>query len=203
MCCDWQLLADQPSAQSNGARPCTLAATKHQLSHSCWRMAAGYYAPLINWSPFPVRHLWWAVLAVSHWCGWWQFSSAVSYAARAGVFSWRGWHENVVTCSACCRSRAWGSHCSLSQHWCGNHCLGTCRSDISALLILQTGTAQRMRHLDLSTIRAHLPNNVATLKSLIGMHSLTGCGSTSTFLGGEEGGVLNFWKHLASGTQCR
>ena len=33
MCCDWQLLAVQPSAQGNGARPCTLAATKRQLSH--------------------------------------------------------------------------------------------------------------------------------------------------------------------------
>ena len=57
-------------------------------------------------------------------------------------------------------------------------------------LILQTGTAQRMRYLDLSAIRAHLFNNVATLKSLIGMHSMTGCGSTSTFFWvGEEGGV--------------
>ena len=55
---------------------------------------------------------------------------------------------------------------------------------ISARLILQTGTAQRMRYLDFSAIRAHLPNNVATLKSLIGMHSMTtGCGSTSTFSG--------------------
>ena len=40
-----------------------------------------------------------------------------------------------------------------------------------------------MRYLDLSAIGAHLPNNVATLKSLIGMHSMTGCGSTSTFSG--------------------
>ena len=40
-----------------------------------------------------------------------------------------------------------------------------------------------MRYLDLSAIRAHLPNNVATLKYLIGMHSMTGCGSTSTFSG--------------------
>ena len=40
-----------------------------------------------------------------------------------------------------------------------------------------------MRNLDLLAIRAHLPNNVATLKSLIGMHSMTGCGSTSTFSG--------------------
>ena len=39
---------------------------------------------------------------------------------------------------------------------------------ISARLILQTGTAQRMRYLDLTAIRAHLGNNVAT--SLIGMY---------------------------------
>ena len=48
---------------------------------------------------------------------------------------------------------------------------------ISARLILQTGTAQRMRYLDLTAIRAHLGNNVAT--SLIEMHSMTGCDSTS------------------------
>ena len=54
---------------------------------------------------------------------------------------------------------------------------------ISARLSLQTGTAQRMRYLDLSAIRAHLPNNVATLKSLIGMHIMTGGGSTSTISG--------------------
>ena len=52
---------------------------------------------------------------------------------------------------------------------------------ISARLILQTGTAQRMRYLDLTAIRAHLGNNVAT--SLIGMHSMTGCDSTSTISG--------------------
>ena len=48
---------------------------------------------------------------------------------------------------------------------------------ISARLILQTGTAQRMRYLDLTAIRAHLGNNVAT--SLIEMHSMTGCDNTS------------------------
>ena len=48
---------------------------------------------------------------------------------------------------------------------------------ISARLILQRDTAQWVRYLDLTAIRAHLGNNVAT--SLIEMHSMTGCDSTS------------------------
>ena len=131
MCCDWQLLAVQPIVQSNGARPCKLAATKRQLSHFLSTNGSGEVCPF-NWSPLPFRHLWWAVLAVSHGCGWWQFSSTVS-CARAGVFSRRGWHENFVTCLACCRSRARHSHYSLFRRWCGHHCLWTGWPDISPI----------------------------------------------------------------------
>ena len=52
---------------------------------------------------------------------------------------------------------------------------------ILARLILQTGTAQRMRYLDLTAIRAHPGSNVAT--SPIGMHSMSGCDSTSAISG--------------------
>ena len=63
-------------------------------------------------------------------------------------------------------------------------------------MILQTGTAQRLRYLDLSAIRAHLANNVATLKSLKGMHSMTGCGSTSTFSGRGKSAAFKLLKTL-------
>ena len=54
-------------------------------------------------------------------------------------------------------------------------------SQIQARLIFQTGTAQRMRYLDLTAIAASFGQGVAT--SLIGMHSMTGCDTTSAFSG--------------------
>ena len=54
-------------------------------------------------------------------------------------------------------------------------------SQIQARLIFQTETTQRMRYLDLTAIAASFGQGVAT--ALIGMHSMTGCDTTSAFSG--------------------
>ena len=153
-------------------------------------MVAGYYAPLIG------RHS----LFVTYGEQCWLFLTGVGDGNSAQQFRIRMQELECSHEEADMRMLFHAQHAAEAGH--GAVIVRSPSTDvaiiacglagqISARLILQTGTAQRMRYLDLSAIRAHLSNNVATLKSLSDRHAQYDWlwQHEHFFWAGEEGGV--------------